>query len=588
MWPRNVGVAAAASRKPKSARGHGSEDAGRAKRRGDNARALQGSSSSSSSSSRSGQKKIGEKQVEQKAYRPAPPPKHNPWGVATSRNAVSNPWGPVSGRSPAAASLAPPPAAPTAKGGNSAQRASVKRGTSSVAAYASAAKGSKSERAGKPAPTRLDEVSLLSFIKKPQASRQGKKHQKKSRAAKPSSALSGKATRASAVQNPNILDSSAPNMVRRGKTRDPKFGKKKKISTLKKIILRERTERHQLAHPETVRAPLVVHASCHGTELTKLNDEAEKNGGGDGSPYPSPTVVSPVFWGYAHAPMESVVAAVQGDRPPKVLSQKRARGYVNQALSKKLDGFVIELLKVLSYYQKRARQSGGMGKKKKRLVMGLREVHRGVRSRKVKCVIVAPNIEQSFRSGGIDDRVAAIIEGCAEGVDQDGVPVDAIPVVFALNRRRLAKAVGKRQVGVSVVGVYDADGAYEHYRPMIKLAAKLRNHFAKVATKAGGAHAESGAPACLSCHATLTAERYDCMRCGDVRCSKCCNSALARRVPCAVAAADDDAESKMCEYAMVVCISSDGSGGEKQQRGKPLSVEAAAFVPSSSTSLSVF
>ena len=588
MWPRNVGVAAAASRKPKSARGHGGEDAGRAKRRGDNARALQGSSSSSSSSSRSGQKKFGEKQVEQKAYRPAPPPKHNPWGVATSRNAVSNPWGPVSGRSPAAASLAPPPAAPTAKGGNSAQRASVKRGTSSVAAYASAAKGSKSERAGKPAPTRLDEVSLLSFIKKPQASRQGKST-RKSRALQSHRLHCQEKQRARLQCRIPTFSIHLPQIWFAGAKRaTPNLAKKKEISTLKKIILRERTERHQLAHPETVRAPLVVHASCHGTELTKLNDEAEKNGGGDGSQYPSPTVVSPVFWGYAHAPMESVVAAVQGDRPPKVLSQKRARGYVNQALSKKLDGFVIELLKVLSYYQKRARQSGGMGKKKKRLVMGLREVHRGVRSRKVKCVIVAPNIEQSFRSGGIDDRVAAIIEGCAEGVDQDGVPVDAIPVVFALNRRRLAKAVGKRQVGVSVVGVYDADGAYEHYRPMIKLAAKLRNHFAKVATKAGGAHAESGAPACLSCHATLTAERYDCMRCGDVRCSKCCNSALARRVPCAVAAADDDAESKMCEYAMVVCISSDGSGGEKQQRGKPLSVEAAAFVPSSSTSLSVF
>ena len=57
------------------------------------------------------------------------------------------------------------------------------------------------------------------------------------------------------VLNPNALHSGKTTMRRSGKVRAPGLGKKKKVSTLKKTILRERKERWYVLHPEDRPAP---------------------------------------------------------------------------------------------------------------------------------------------------------------------------------------------------------------------------------------------------------------------------------------------------------------------------------------------
>ena len=54
-------------------------------------------------------------------------------------------------------------------------------------------------------------------------------------------------------------------------------------------------------------------------------------------------------------------------------------------------------------------------------------------------------------------------------VDQEdpAVPVDPIPVVFALSRNKLGKAMGKPMT-LSIVGLYDVDGVNEEYKAMLK------------------------------------------------------------------------------------------------------------------------
>ena len=70
------------------------------------------------------------------------------------------------------------------------------------------------------------------------------------------------------------------------------------------------------------------------------------------------------------------------------------------------------------------------------MVFGLREVMRGIRTGKVKVVVVAPNIDQARYKGSLDDRVRNIIDGARA---QD----PPVPVVYALTRRKLGKAIGK-------------------------------------------------------------------------------------------------------------------------------------------------
>lgn len=75
--------------------------------------------------------------------------------------------------------------------------------------------------------------------------------------------------------------------------------------------------------------------------------------------------------------------------------------YCSQMLSKDVDECVTTLLKELVRFQDRLYQKDPMkARMKRRLVMGLREVLKHLKLRKVKCVIISPNCER-IQSKGI-------------------------------------------------------------------------------------------------------------------------------------------------------------------------------------------
>lgn len=82
-----------------------------------------------------------------------------------------------------------------------------------------------------------------------------------------------------------------------------------------------------------------------------------------------------------------------------------ASRYCSQVLSKEIDNSVIDLLKELVRFQDRLYLKDPLkAKMKRRLVMGLREVLKHLKLKKVKCVIISPNCERvqskgSFHSG---------------------------------------------------------------------------------------------------------------------------------------------------------------------------------------------
>jgi len=109
---------------------------------------------------------------------------------------------------------------------------------------------------------------------------------------------------------------------------------------------------------------------------------------------------------------------------------------------------------------------------KRRLVVGLREVLRGCKSGRVKLVIVAPNVrcDDGEEEAGVAVTVQAIITA-ARSSDPP------IPLLFALNRKRMAAALGHK-VRASVVGFYSLESLRGLHTRAVQLAEVLRRNFA--------------------------------------------------------------------------------------------------------------
>mmetsp|Transcript_18098 Transcript_18098/g.41963 ORF Transcript_18098/g.41963 Transcript_18098/m.41963 type:complete len:518 (+) Transcript_18098:108-1661(+) len=144
------------------------------------------------------------------------------------------------------------------------------------------------------------------------------------------------------------------------------------------------------------------------------------------------------------------------------------RHYVHQVLSSELDEKVKGMLGQLAQYQERAREKDPLKfSKLKRLCYGMREAERAIGRGKAKCLILAPNLEECSVEGGLDDVVETLIEECRE---------NDVPVVFALSRNRIGKALGK-SIRLSIVCVLSAEGAHQGLKEIIKLTEDLRRQW---------------------------------------------------------------------------------------------------------------
>uniref|UniRef100_A0A8C3L7D8 SECIS binding protein 2 n=1 Tax=Chrysolophus pictus TaxID=9089 RepID=A0A8C3L7D8_CHRPC len=261
----------------------------------------------------------------------------------------------------------------------------------------------------------------------------------------------------------NPLDSSAP-LVKKGKQRE--VPKAKRPTPLKKIILKERELRKQQHLLEQTAVSKDGGNSCvSGEDITE--DEA--------LPQDSQAVV-PVMQvaegllgstKIKESTESSMTSKQSTSNLPKIHS-RRFRDYCSQVLSKEVDSCVTDLLKELVRFQDRLYQKDPVKAKiKRRLVMGLREVLKHLRLKKLKCVIISPNCEKIQSKGGLDETLHNIIDCACE---------QNIPFVFALNRKALGRCVNKA-VPVSVVGIFSYDGAQDHFHRMVQLTTEARKAY---------------------------------------------------------------------------------------------------------------
>nr|XP_025839938.1 selenocysteine insertion sequence-binding protein 2 isoform X5 [Vulpes vulpes] len=277
----------------------------------------------------------------------------------------------------------------------------------------------------------------------------------------------------SQVKTPhNPLDSSAP-LMKKGKQRE--VPKAKKPTSLKKIILKERQERKQQRLQENAVSP---------APASDAVPDGESGGDDEAFEQVDPSV--------AEGPEEvlSSAPAVESgsEEPPRAELQKEAEGchlvpngascpkihsrrfrdYCSQMLSKEVDACVTDLLKELVRFQDRMYQKDPVkAKTKRRLVLGLREVLKHLKLRKLKCIIISPNCEKIQSKGGLDDTLHTIIDYACE---------QNIPFVFALNRKALGRSLNKA-VPVSVVGIFSYDGAQDQFHRMVELTMAARQAY---------------------------------------------------------------------------------------------------------------
>ncbi|NWS83971.1 SEBP2 protein, partial [Toxostoma redivivum] len=261
----------------------------------------------------------------------------------------------------------------------------------------------------------------------------------------------------------NPLDSSAP-LVKKGKQRE--VPKAKRPTPLKKIILKEREQRKQQHLLEQKAAPKdednISQTAGNVTENTTLPQDSQA-----AVPVTQVAEGFPEYMGIKESKESSVTSKQLTATLPKIHS-RNFRDYCSQVLSKEVDSCVTDLLKELVRFQDRLYQKDPVKAKiKRRLVMGLREVLKHLKLKKLKCVIISPNCEKIQSKGGLDETLHNIIDCACE---------QNIPFVFALNRKALGRCVNKA-VPVSVVGIFSYDGAQDHFHRMVQLTTEARKAY---------------------------------------------------------------------------------------------------------------
>ncbi|XP_064260559.1 selenocysteine insertion sequence-binding protein 2 isoform X2 [Passer domesticus] len=262
----------------------------------------------------------------------------------------------------------------------------------------------------------------------------------------------------------NPLDSSAP-LVKKGKQRE--VPKAKRPTPLKKIILKEREQRKQQHLLEQKAAEPKDEDNICQTEGNVTESAALPQDSQAAAVVTKVAEGFPEHTGIKESKEGSVTTKQLTATLPKIHS-RNFRDYCSQVLSKEVDSCVTDLLKELVRFQDRLYQKDPVKAKiKRRLVMGLREVLKHLKLKKLKCVIISPNCEKIQSKGGLDETLHNIIDCACE---------QNIPFVFALNRKALGRCVNKA-VPVSVVGIFSYDGAQDHFHRMVQLTTEARKAY---------------------------------------------------------------------------------------------------------------
>lgn len=259
----------------------------------------------------------------------------------------------------------------------------------------------------------------------------------------------------------NQLDSTAPKQ-RKGKTRE--VPKKKKPTKLKKFIMleKEMRKRNLTASKEFKRKSLerVVDVVIRSVDLTDLREAClqDESGSGDGSkPSERKSECKDDL-------VTSMSLLSLNEKVSQVIHCNEYRDYCNQCLTDEIDQLATHLLNEVVRFQDRMHakdpQKAAM---KRRYCCGLKEVEKYLIVKKVKCLLLAPDIQSIVKDGVLDKTIHKLVEKCKE---------TDTPIVYCLTRTQLGYLCKKR-AKVSCVAILNPQGIDETFHSLIESAADL-------------------------------------------------------------------------------------------------------------------
>ena len=224
----------------------------------------------------------------------------------------------------------------------------------------------------------------------------------------------------------NQLDSTAPRM-RKGKTRE--VPKKKKPTTLKKFIIMEKElrKRNLAASKEFKRKnlELVVDAAIKSvdfSDLTSMEERFEENSSDHGCEVER-----------EEEDMNDVMTSMESlsleQKVTQLIHCNYYRDYCNQCVTDEIDHLATNLLVDIVRFQDRMHAKDPQKASiKRRYCCGLREVEKYLTIKKVKCLLVAPDIQKIMANGVLDQTVHKLIEKSRE---------TETPIVFLSNKKTI-------------------------------------------------------------------------------------------------------------------------------------------------------
>jgi len=284
----------------------------------------------------------------------------------------------------------------------------------------------------------------------------------------------------------NQLDSTAP-VRRRGKEREG--GKKKRPTLMKKIILVDREKRKmarkeaEVRRTERIQAGIVLKPltspdllqNAKNDEVTDIIVKKDSDNHNDVNEklVDREEIISKTSSDVGNEDMVRNNDAKNNELEAKAkltLHSRKFRDYCTNDLSPELDKVVSNLMIDLVRFQDKQHEKDPVkAKARRRYVVGLREVKKFMKVKKVSCLIIAPDMEKVATEGGLDDCVSNLQAIAKE---------NSITVIFALNRRKLGR-ICKKKVPISCIGVMNQQGSDENYNLMLELATNLRNSYAE-------------------------------------------------------------------------------------------------------------
>lgn len=90
------------------------------------------------------------------------------------------------------------------------------------------------------------------------------------------------------------------------------------------------------------------------------------------------------------------------------------RPYCDQIVTVGIEREIAAFLAQLREFEQRAKERKAKGVHKKRYVCGLHQIFKAISANKVKCVIMAPNIDDIRSAGALNEMVNKLFEKCAE------------------------------------------------------------------------------------------------------------------------------------------------------------------------------